>query len=289
VKLLAAALTATILFVGSPALAQSPVRVRVVVATPVMETPRGDSVVLGRVTPGMVLERVQVSGRWIQVAALPGDATPSWKRGWIPADVVEFVDAPPASEAATSRGEFMIRGFGQFGTQLFTAGDSFEAVLDSKWGTAYGAGAQVVFPNGLFAQAAFDRFEETGSRVIVSDTQVFRTAIPNTVTVTPILATIGFREITSRRVLGYVGGGVGWHVLEEESPALAATGNYKEGHLGYHVSGGAEFRLAPFAWLAGEVQWASVPDGLGEAGIGAVFDETNLGATTFRVKVLIGR
>jgi hypothetical protein len=289
VKLLAAALAAIILFVGSPAHAQSPVRVRVVVATPVMETPRGDSVVLGRVTPGTVLERVQVSGRWIQVGPLPGDPAPSWKRGWIPADAVEYVDAPPEEAAAAARGELMVRGFGQFGTQVFTAGDSFEAVLDSKWGSAYGAGAQVVLPNGLFIQAAFDRYEETGSRVIVSDTQVFRTAIPNTVTVTPILATIGYREITTRRVLGYVGGGVGWHVLEEESPALAATGNYKEGHIGYHVSGGAEFRLAPFAWLAGEVQWASVPDGLGEAGIGALFDETNLGATTFRLKVLVGR
>jgi hypothetical protein len=289
VKLLAAALAATILFVASPAHAQAPIRVRVVVSTPVMETPRGDSVVLGRVTPGMVLERVQESGRWIQVAALPGEAVPSWKRGWIPADAVEFVDAPPVTAAAASRGEFMIRGFGQFGTELFTASDSFEAVLDSKWGAAYGAGAQVVFPNGLFVQAGFDRFEETGSRVIVSETQLFRTAIPNTVTLTPILATIGYREIASRRVIGYAGGGVGWHVLEEESPALAETGNYKEGQIGYHVSGGAEFRLAPFAWLAGEVQWASVPDGLAEAGIGAAFDESDLGATTFRVKVIIGR
>ncbi|HEX2449962.1 MAG TPA: hypothetical protein VHJ69_02415 [Gemmatimonadales bacterium] len=287
-KLLAAALAATLVFVASPAGAQTPVRVRVVQATPVMETPRGDSVVLGRVTPGMVLERLQESGRWIQVAAPAGAGGPSWVRGWIPADAVEFVDAPPPAPDA-DRGEFMIRGFGQFGTQLFTASDSFEAVLDSKWGAAYGAGAQVVFPNGVFVQAGFDRFEETGSRVIVSETQVFRTSIPNTVTLTPILATIGYREITSRRVLGYVGGGVGWHVLEEESPALAATGHYKEEHIGYHVSGGAEFRLAPFAWLAGEVQWASVPDGLGEAGIGAVFDESDLGATTFRLKVIIGR
>jgi hypothetical protein len=42
-------------------------------------------------------------------------------------------------------------------------------------------------------------------------------------------------------------------------------------------------------WLAGEVQWASVPDGLSEAGVGAVFDETDLGATTFRFKLIIGR
>lgn len=288
-RLLAAAMAATILFAGSSADAQTPVRVRVVVTTPVMETPRGDSVVLGRVAPGMVLERVDVSGRWIQVTAVPEDPAPSWKRGWIPADAVEFVDAPPASAAAASAGEFMIRGFGQFGTQLFTAGDSFEAVLDSKWGTAYGAGAQVVFSNGLFVQAAFDRFEKTGSRVIVSDTQVFRTSIPNTVTLTPILATIGYRETAARRVIGYAGGGVGWHLLEEDSPALANTGSYSEGHIGYHVSGGAEFRLAPFAWLAGEVQWASVPDGLGESGIGAAFDESDLGATTFRIKVIIGR
>jgi hypothetical protein len=288
VKLLAAALTATILFAGSNASAQTPVRVRVVMATSVMETPRGDSVVLGRVTPGTVLLLVQENRRWIQVTPAAGDPGAGWTRGWIPRDAVAFVDAPPAS-AAASAGEFMIRGFGQFGIQLFTAGDSFEAVLDSKWGTAYGAGAQVVFSNGLFLQAGFDRFEETGSRVIVSETQVFRTAIPNTVTLTPILATIGYRETAARREIGYAGGGVGWHVLDEDSPALAATGKYSEGHIGYHVSGGAEFRLAPFAWFAGEVQWASVPDGLGESGIGAAFDESDLGATTFRVKVIIGR
>jgi hypothetical protein len=32
-----------------------------------------------------------------------------------------------------------------------------------------------------------------------------------------------------------------------------------------------------------------VPDGLGESGIGAAFDESDLGATTFRLKVIIGR
>jgi hypothetical protein len=285
-----AVLVAAVLLVGSIASAQTtPVRVRLVAPAVVMERPRGDSLVLARLTPGMVLERLQESGRWIEVRPAPGATGLTWTRGWIPADAVEFVDAPPASAAAEGGGEFMIRGFGQFGTSLFTAQDSFEAVLDSKWGVAYGAGAQLVFPNGLFVQAGFDRFEETGTRVIVSDTQVFRTAIPNTVTVTPILATVGFREVESRRVVSYVGAGVGWHVLEEQSPVLATAGDYKEGHIGYHVSGGAEFRLLPFAWLAGEVQWASVPDGLGEVGLGAVFDETNLGATTFRVKVLIGR
>jgi opacity protein-like surface antigen len=138
-------------------------------------------------------------------------------------------------------------------------------------------------------QGGFDRFRKTGSRAVVSETQVFRVAIADTVTVTPILATVGYRDPRAGRITGFAGAGVGWHLLEEQSPALAGTADYREGHIGYHVSGGVEYRLAPFVWLGGEVQWASVPDGLGATGIGPAFSETDLGATTFRFKLIVGR
>jgi hypothetical protein len=92
-----------------------------------------------------------------------------------------------------------------------------------------------------------------------------------------------------RRTVGYVGGGIGWHVLEEDSPALTASGGFRKGHIGYHVSGGIEYRIAPFIWAAGEAQWAAVPGGLDATGAGAVFDETDLGGTTFRFKLIVGR
>jgi hypothetical protein len=253
-----------------------------------METPRGDSLVLGKVAAGTVLEGVQRIGRWVEVTALAGTPAFPWKRGWLSEDDLEWLDLPPEGSARQPRqGETMVRGFGHYGGTLFTANDSFDAIFDTSFGIIYGGGGQVVFGNGLFVQGSVERFSDTGVRVIVSDAQVFRTEVDNAVTVTPILATIGYRDPRPGRLSGYVGGGVGWHLLKEESPALAAA--YDEGHIGYHVLGGAEFRLAPWLWLAGEAQWAGVPDAIGDPGLGAAFDEHDLGGTTFRVKVLVGR
>jgi hypothetical protein len=288
----AAVLVALLAVAGSAAAqpAAAPVRVRTIRSTVVMERPRGDSVVLGKVPVGTVLEELQRSGRWIEVTTLAGSPALPWKRGWVIDDDVEWLDKPAtaATPAAQRRqGELMIRGFGHYGGTLFTANDSFDAIFDSSFGMSYGGGGQVVFGNGLFVQGSVERFQDTGVRITVSDAAVFRTDIENKVTVTPILGTIGYRDLRPGSISGYVGAGVGWHLLKEESPALAAA--YDEGHIGYHVLGGAEFRLAPWLWLAGEVQWASVPDSIGDPGLGSAFDEHDLGGTTFRVKVLVGR
>lgn len=288
--LVGAWLIASLSLLAATASAQAPIRVQVARATVVMETPRGDSVVLGRVAVGAVLEFLRQDGRWIQVAPAPGTtgtASP-WRRGWILASELTFLDPRPGRPAAR-RAEFLVRGFGQYAGTLFTAKDAIEAVLDTSLGRSFGGGAQVVFRNGLFAQGALDRFEKTGSRVVASGQQLFRVAIPNTVRMTPLTATVGYRDARSDRAIGYVGAGAGWHLLEEQSPALAATGNVRQGHVGFHLVGGAEYRVNPFMWLAGEVQWTTVPDALGQVGIGQTFGETNLGGTTFRVKVLIGR
>lgn len=284
---LAAVLLALAPFMAADAHAQAPTRVRITRPTPVMERPRGDSVVVGRVAAGTVLEAGQQSGRWIEVTTPPGTPGVSWARGWVAETAVEFLDPRPEARAEQD-GDFMIRAFGQFGGSLFTARDSFEAILESPFGTVIGGGAQVVFRRGLFLQAGIERFEETGHRVIASDSQLFRTTIPNTVTITPIQVTVGYRQPTRNRLAGYAGGGLGWHVLEEDAPTLT-NGSVREGHIGYHVGGGLELRVAPFIWLAGEVQWTGVPDGLGETGIGAVFEETDLGGTTFRFKIIVGR
>lgn len=274
---------------AAPLAAQTPIRVQVVRATVVLETARGDSVVLGRVTAGTTLEFLQQAGRWILVAPLAGTAGPNspWRRGWILATELRFLDPRPVRTARPTA-EFLIRGFGQYSGTLFTAKDSIQAVLDTSLGQSFGGGAQVVLRNGFFAQGSVDRFDKTGARVVASNQQVFRLAIPNTVRITPVTATIGYRDARSDYAIGYVGAGAGWYVLEERSPALSG-GNLRQGHAGFHVVGGAEYRVNAFMWLAGEVQWSTVPDALGQAGIGATFGDTDLGGTTFRVKVLIGR
>lgn len=259
------------------------VRVQTVRPSIVMETARGDSVVLGRLPVDTVLEFLQDGGRWIQVAAPAGVP---WRRGWVLASDLRFLDPRPGAKPARSA-EFLVRGFGQFGGTRFTAADSIRAIVDTSLGRSFGGGIQVVLRSGLFVQGSIDRFEKTGSRLIVSGRELYRVPIPNTVRITPMTATVGYRDARSDKAIGYVGAGAGWHQLDERSPAL--TDAVRSRHPGVHVLGGGEYRVARFLWLAGEVQWSAVPGALGEPGVGPVFGESDLGGTTFRVKVFVGR
>ena len=55
------------------------------------------------------------------------------------------------------------------------------------------------------------------------------------------------------------------------------------------VVGGAEFRLHPWVRLGIDAQYTHISGILGVAGVSQAFDETNLGGTAVRVKILAGR
>ena len=59
---------------------------------------------------------------------------------------------------------------------------------------------------------------------------------------------------------------------------------------GFHILGGAEFGLWRWLALGGELQWATVPDAIGDDpnSVSHEFDESNLGGTTFRFKIVVG-
>jgi hypothetical protein len=286
----------TAVLLPTPAMGQTGGTVRVNQTVPVMENARGDSVVVGSAPTGMVLEVLEVRDRWYLVAP-PADAPTSvpWRRGWIQERFLETLTpgaAPPGaarSRPSQPRDALVIRGFGQAGGTLFTARDSFETLLGSALGAVYGAGGQVAFGNGLFAQVGVDRFRKTGSRVLVSGEQIFRLGIPHLITVTPVQVTVGYRDPRATRTVSYFGGGIGSHAFEESSPDLQGAGDVSDTPIGYHILGGAEYRIARWIWLAGELQWTAVPKVLGEHGVSAVFEEDDLGGTTFRFKLLFGR
>lgn len=286
------ALTAVItaVSVAAPVHAQTTATVRVTRSTVVLDAPRGDSVPLGSVATGDVLEVIDQQGNWYLVSAPTANVgTTKWDRGWIHATTVQLQGSLP-NEATARRppGRLMIRAFGNAAGTLFSARDSFDTVLGSPFGVLFGGGAQVVLPSGTFVQVGIDRFRDTGSRVLVSGTQVFATDLPTRLTVTPVLISAGHRSAAYRRYAPYVAAGVGWYALTEDSPVLPAAESISQGKIGYHVAGGAEFPLARWVALAGEVQWATVPKGLGETGVSARFDENNLGGTTFRFKFIVG-
>jgi hypothetical protein len=52
---------------------------------------------------------------------------------------------------------------------------------------------------------------------------------------------------------------------------------------GAFLFGGVEFGAWKWVTVGAEAQYRSVPDAIGEAGVSAAFDETDLGGFTFRI------
>ena len=196
---------------------------------------------------------------------------------------------PAAAVAQTS--EFMVRGFADIGSTAFTAEQSFEAILGNKRGPVWGGGAGVVLPFPIFVDVRASRFQQTGERVFIYQGEQFNLGIPTTITITPLTLVGGYRVDRGWRVVPYGGGGIGWHRYEETSRFAEESENVDERFQGYHVLGGAELRLAAWIGTAFEAEWSTVPDALGTDpnGVSREFNETDLGGTTVRVKVVIGR
>jgi len=185
----------------------------------------------------------------------------------------------------------MLRGFGDIGSTTFTAAQSFDAVLGSRSGLLFGGGVEVVFPVRVFVNLRASRFHAVGQRVFLFNGEQFDLGIPATVTVTPMEVTAGYRFNLGTRLVPYGGAGLGWHRYQETSAFAEAEENLDERFTGYHVVGGAEFRVLRWLAAAAEAQWATVPDALGgdPNSVSHAFDETDLGGVTVRVKVVVGR
>ncbi len=184
--------------------------------------------------------------------------------------------------------------FGTAGLFTATATESFDAVLDKHNGTDIGVGAQVAWQSGrlrgLFVEVDASRFEETGERAFVHEGEVFPLGIPLTIGLTPIEVSAGYRLNAVRRTRGgvvaspiayFVGGGVGSVGYREADDDGVLTDRF----TAYHVMGGVDVTVFRLLQIGAEARYRGVPDGLGVAGISDAFNETDLGGTTFRVRI----
>lgn len=194
-----------------------------------------------------------------------------------------------ATTANAQTDEFMLRGFGDVGSTTFAAEQSFDAVLRSKSGPVVGGGVEAV-ERHIFLNLRASRFHKTGQRVFLFEGEQFDLGIPTTITVTPVELTGGYRFPVWTRVVPYAGAGIGWHRFKETSAFAASNENVDDQFTGYHVLGGVELRLARWSALAGELQWATVPDAIGSDpnSVSHEFNESDLGGTTFRFKIIVG-
>ena len=193
----------------------------------------------------------------------------------------------PAAEPA-----IRVRGFGEAGARTFTASQSFEAVLGSKSGVIFGAGAEVLVGRNLFVSFGVSRFQKDGERVVVANGEAFPIGIDTTISVVPIEVSAGWRFADpSRTVIPYLGGGLSWHRYKETSEFATADEDVQMTKPGFQLLGGAEWRASRWLGIAGEAAWMMVPNAFdgGGTSAAAAFGEDDLGGAVFRVKVVIGR
>ncbi|PYQ87147.1 MAG: hypothetical protein DMG02_21885 [Acidobacteria bacterium] len=199
--------------------------------------------------------------------------------------VTKSTVAAPRAETDSSR--FGVAGFAQFGYSRFAAQNSFQAILGHPDGGIYGGGGEMRLGRGLFISASVDRFEQTGQRAIVADGQVFNVAVSDTIALTALAGTAGWR-FANEHVTPYFGGGLG-QLHYRETSGFADPGEDVDSRFrSYHVLGGVEVRNG---WVATafEAEYSRVPDAIGFGGASAAFHESDLGGVVGRVKVLVGR
>jgi len=215
----------------------------------------------------------------------------SW---WSPAAAQTPAPRPPARRPAPPPPDkgLRVRAFGDAGIRWFTASKTFDAVLGSQIGPLFGGGVEVLWGRHLAIEGGVLRYHGDGERVFVSNGDVFRLGIPASVTVLPIMATVSYRFADPRsQTIPFIGGGINWHRLTETSDFAAVGDDVSSTFTGFHVQGGAEWRLTRHVGIAGVGRWSSVPDALGTEPSSAAkaFGESDLGGFDATVRIVIGR
>jgi hypothetical protein len=253
-----------------------------------------------QVKAGTILDVVEREGDWY-IVLIPSTSGGAGETGMIAVALVEPVAGAPRTATPTQprppappprpRANVPTKGFELFGTghvgvTSWLAHDTFAAVTGRSFGPMYGGGLDVRFRRNLFIQAAAEWYQKKGQRVFVSDGQVFDLGISDTVRVIPTWATFGYRQ-SYRTGTVYGGAGAGLYLYKETSDFADPGEDIDKRFASYNALLGFEFGRGSVR-SAVEVQFTSVPNGLGDSGASAAYGERNLGGVQFRLKVLLG-
>ena len=193
---------------------------------------------------------------------------------------------------STNSRSIQVGGYAMVGSFTFAARESFDTILGSSSGPIVGGGVTVGVPlGGLFVDVGGWHFAKSGERVLVLDGQTFPLGIPLDVTIVPLEFSAGwkFRFRRLPKLIPYAAGGYTSFGYKETSSFAGDGEDIDERFGGYHLRGGAEYKITRWLGLAGEVAWTTVPDAIGNGGVSATFNENDLGGTSLRARITVGR
>jgi hypothetical protein len=222
-----------------------------------------------------------------QVALVPGSPPPPGATDARNTLAPPAPATPPGGPSTATRSGTIVRGFALGGYGWPLAHQTFRAVFDQSGAIWVGGGAEVQLGNGLFFLGSVEHMGQTGERVFVFDGVVTKAGISDTISVTPIEGTVGYRFVrTAHRP--YIGAGAGQYRYHETFDFADPSEELRTGFTSYHAIAGLEWRTAAWMWTAVEVRFSHVPNAL-NGNLATAFDEHNLGGIETRVKVLFGK
>jgi hypothetical protein len=243
-------------------------------------------------------------------APAPPQAAPQTPRPATPATQTPPAARPPAqaarprtpARATPAPNAWHVRGF--VGGEGYTAAatDTFTALLGTPTFSGFTAGADVyggALPFGLFARVGLSKFSADGERVFVVDGETFGTGIPLTVKMTPVQIGAGIRYPLGRRtgtgprpfssrLTPYGGAGLVMLSYQELSEFADDGDNEAESFKGLSIFGGLDVSLTKFLSAGIEVEFRQI-SGFGTGGVSQEFGEDQLGGTSFKFLIGIGR
>jgi opacity protein-like surface antigen len=216
------------------------------------------------------------------------------------AGAVAFLLASAVPCQAQAQNGISMRGFADAGLTIFTATQSFKAILGSPAGAVFGGGVEVGLTRNMFLSVGASRFSRTGQRVFVFQNQVFKLNESDRITVTPFQLSAAYRFLPRPRpgritrpirFTPYAGGGVGWYRFSETSPHSTAEDDEKTTNAGYHVLAGVETPIRRWMAAAIDGQWSIVPNAFGDSAssVAKLYDEHNLGGFTLSARIIVGQ
>jgi opacity protein-like surface antigen len=139
----------------------------------------------------------------------------------------------------------------------------------------------------MFFEGGISFFRQTGQRVFVDGDTVFALGIPDTLTIVPVTATVGYR-FKGKSAAPFIGGGMGQYQVSESTPFDESSDRSWQRANSFHVLGGVEFHVARGLSVAAQGQYTRTPHALTGA-LGTVLGESDLGGLQLGAKLLIGR
>jgi len=173
----------------------------------------------------------------------------------------------PAENTAMDSFLFSVEGrFGFF--DMTNSSKSFHAVYGTG-AIKLGGGFKVLHRSGFFGRFDLEASWKSGEKVYVTDTGFTKTGVETNISIIPLTFSAGMQFLLDNRLSPYAGGGIGAYSWSEEDD--------RKSNFGYHILGGVDYALNDNFYINGEFRWSFVPNAIGELGVSAFYDETDIG------------